>query len=188
IEVIKAIRGITDQRLFVDANQGWTDVEEAIDTAAELVELGVGLIEQPFAKGEPENAGRLRDRCGVPVIADEDVQTAGDIAQLSRYYDGINIKLMKAGGIREAHKMIREARELGLKVLLGCMTESSIGISAAAQLAQYADWCDLDGNLLITNDTCNGVATVNGELRLSDAPGIGITGEGNLSSLFGPGG
>ncbi len=184
IEAVSAIREITDQELFVDANQAWTDVEESVMIAHELVELGVGLIEQPFPKGEWQKAGELRMNCEVPVVADEDVQRPSDIGKLAPFYDGVNIKLMKCGGIREGFRMIREARHHGLKILLGCMTESSIGISAAAQLAHLADWCDLDGNLLIKNDTRTGVETIAGELRSSDTPGIGITDDSRLRRLF----
>ncbi len=123
--------------------------------------------------------------CEVPVIADEDVQGIDDIERLANSYDGINIKLMKCGGIREALRMIRKARGLGLKILLGCMTESSIGISAASQIASLADWCDLDGNLLINNDTCTAIETTEGELRLTDAPGIGIRDDSKLREMFG---
>ena len=186
VDVIAAIRSVTDQQLYVDANRGWDDIDTAIRTCERLVELGVGLIEQPFRQGEAEKAGVLRDICPVPIVADEDVQTIDDIESLAGFYDGINVKLMKAGGIRGALRMIRAARMSGLKVLLGCMTESSIGISAAAQLAHLADWCDLDGNLLIENDTCVGVKTIDGELKIKDTPGIGITDDSALAELFKP--
>ena len=184
VAVIQAIRDVTNQNLYVDANQGWGEIEDAISTSAKLVDLGVGLIEQPFKKGEAQKAGELRKSCGAPVVADEDVQSNDDIERLAQYYDGVNIKLMKAGGIREAFKMIRTAKRYDLDVLIGCMTESSIGISASAQIAHLANWWDLDGNLLIKNDTCTGVETVDGELKLSDAPGIGITDDSILRELF----
>ncbi len=184
IAIIEAIRKITDQRLFVDVNQGWSDAGKAIKTSQRLVELGVGLIEQPFPKGEAEKAGKLRNEIAVPVVADEEVQSLADIERVAEHYDGVNIKLTKAGGIREARRMMKAARIRGLKVLLGCMTESSIGISAAAQLAHMADWCDLDGNLLIKNDTCRGVSTKDGRLEVTGAPGIGITDDSKLRGLF----
>lgn len=184
VAVIEAIRNITEQGLFVDANQGWGDLDKAIDTADRLVELGVGLIEQPFSTGQHEKAGALKDSCKVPIVADEDVKCLEDIDRLAKYYDGVNIKLMKAGGVYRANQMISAARDRGLKILLGCMTESSIGISAAAQIADRADWCDLDGNLLIKNDTCTGVITSKGELHLSDDPGIGIKDDSLLRKLF----
>lgn len=184
IAVIEAIRSVTSQNLFVDANQGWKDVEQAVTTAERLVELGVGLIEQPFPVGQHKKAGSLKASCGVPIVADEEVQSLEDIDRLADYYDGVNIKLMKAGGIYRAVEMIYTARDKGLAVLLGCMTESSIGISAAAQIAHLADWCDLDGNLLIKNDTCTGARTREGELLVSDEPGIGITDDTRLRELF----
>jgi L-alanine-DL-glutamate epimerase-like enolase superfamily enzyme len=185
IAVIRAIREVTDQKLFVDANQGWTDIEPAIETAYKLVELGVGLIEQPFPTGQERKADALRKECPVPIVADEDVQSADDIKRLAGFYDGVNIKLMKAGGIAASLSMIEIAKENGLKVLLGCMTESSIGISAAAQIAHLADWCDLDGNLLIKNDTCKAVQTIEGRLVVTGEPGLGITDDSNLRKRFG---
>ena len=185
VEIVSGIREVSDQQLLVDANQGWNDLDVAMRTAEELVELGVRLIEQPFPVGEEFKAGRLKTQLDVPVIADEDVQSIVDIKRLAPYYDGVNIKLMKAGGIRAGVRMILEARQRGLSVLLGCMTESSLGISAAAQLAPYADWCDLDGNLLIKNDTCTGVKTINGELVLSNRNGIGITDDTPISDILG---
>ena len=184
VHVIEAIREVTDQELLVDANQGWDDLDDALETAHQLIDLGVGLIEQPFKQGEHEKAGALAARCAVPLIADEDIQTLEDIDRLAPFYDGINVKLMKAGGIEPAVKMISRAREKGLKVLIGCMTESSIGISAAAQISHLADWLDLDGNLLIKNDTCTAVQTIDGDLVLSEAPGIGITDDSNLIEIF----
>ena len=175
IEVISAIADITDQKLFVDANQAWTDIDEALETASRLIKLGVQLIEQPFKKGMYKKAKVLKENVEIPIIADEDVQGFSDISKLSESYDGINIKLMKCGGIYEAFRMIKEARKHKMKILLGCMTESSIGISAASQLSGYVDWCDLDGNLLIKNDTCEGIKCVEGYLRPEGKHGIGIT-------------
>jgi L-alanine-DL-glutamate epimerase-like enolase superfamily enzyme len=185
VGIITAISEITDQKLFVDANQGWSDMDKAIETSHQLIDLGVALIEQPFPCGKWKETRTLKDNISVPVIADEDVQSRSDIEKLAPYFDGINIKLMKAGGIYPAFEMIKTARKFGLKVLLGCMTESSVGISAAAQLAPLANWCDLDGNLLITNDTCAGVRCVDGELILSKEAGIGLSDESGLRELFG---
>jgi len=184
VEIVKAIREVTDQQLYVDANQAWEDISTASQVAAELVELGVGLIEQPFPVGQAEKARKLRKTCTVPVVADEEVQSFDDVERLADWYDGINIKLLKAGGIREGFRMIQKANECGLKVLLGCMTESSIGISAAGQLAPLANWLDLDGNLLIENDTCTAIKTINGELKPTGAPGIGITDDSELRKLL----
>ncbi|NNF00603.1 MAG: dipeptide epimerase, partial [Pyrinomonadaceae bacterium] len=184
LEVVSAIAEVTDQRLFVDANQAWTEPEEALETSRSLIKLGVELIEQPFAKGAWEKAKLLKENLEVPVIADEDVLGFSDIKKLSEYYDGINIKLMKCGGLHEAFRMTREARACGMKILLGCMTESSIGISAASQLAGFVDWCDLDGNLLIKNDTCQGIRCVDGLLIPEETSGIGITDDRKLRELL----
>lgn len=184
VEVISAIADVTDQKLFVDANQAWTDAEEAIEISSRLIEFGVQLIEQPFAKGEYEKAKILKESLNVPVVADEDVQGFSDIKKLAEFYDGINIKLMKCGGLHEAFKMIKEARKYDLKILLGCMTESSIGISAASQLANFVDWCDLDGNLLIKNDTCEGIKCIDGYLIPEEINGVGITNDQNLRELL----
>jgi len=183
VEVISAIAEVTDQKLFIDANQAWTDADEAIEISRRLIELGVELIEQPFAKGEYGKAKVLKESLSVPIVADEDVQGFSDIEKLAEFYDGINIKLMKCGGLHEAFRMIKEARKHGLKTLLGCMTESSIGISAASQLAGYVDWCDLDGNLLIKNDTCEGIRCVDGYLIPNQTSGIGITNDQTLRDL-----
>ncbi len=184
VEIISAIADVTDQKLFVDANQAWTDAEEALHISRRLTKLGVALIEQPFAKGELEKAKFLKENIDVPVIADEDVQGFSDVEKLAEFYDGINIKLMKCGGLHKAFRMIKKARAYGTNVLLGCMTESSIGISAAAQLAGYVDWCDLDGNLLIKNDTCEGIGCVDGFLIPRETSGIGITDDHSLRELF----
>jgi L-alanine-DL-glutamate epimerase-like enolase superfamily enzyme len=124
----------------------------------------------------------LRQRCAelnikLPIIADEAVKLAADIPRLAEAYDGINIKLMKAGGLQEALRMITLARCLNLKILLGCMIESSLGITAAAHISPLVDWADLDGNLLISNDPFTGVKVEKGKLILPDAPGLGVSGE-----------
>ena len=185
VEIVGQIAEHVDAELYVDLNQGWTDVEAAVETAESLTELGVGLIEQPFPVGRYEDAARLRDSLDVPMIADEDLQTIEQLDDIAGCYDGVNIKLMKSGGIRPAIELIQRAKELGLSILLGCMTESSIGISAAARLGQFADWCDLDGNLLIKNDTCSGVDTVKGELVDNGEPGIGIDDDVRLREFLG---
>ncbi len=184
VEIISKISEITNQELFVDANQGWNDTDKAIETANKIIALGVRLIEQPFPKGMWNETRALQDKISISIIADEDVQTKDDIEKLAGYFDGINIKLMKCGGIAEAFEMIRIAKGFGLKILLGCMTESSIGISAAYQIAGLADWCDLDGNLLIKNDTCEAIKCVDGQLIGNNNVGIGITNDANLRSMF----
>lgn len=164
IKIMQSIRNISDQRLWIDANQGWSSVEEALTITSALEEIGVELIEQPFKVGEWEKVAQLVDKSNIAIVADEDCQRLEDIDKLAPYYDAINIKLMKCTGVHEAMKMIHKARILNLKVMLGCMTESSIGISAAAHLAPLVDWADLDGNMLINNDPACGVKIEDGLL------------------------
>lgn len=175
-EIINAIRTVTDKSIRVDANEGWKDKEVAVKKAEWMQSRGVEFIEQPMPAGMLEETAWVRQRVKLPLIADEAVLTAADIPLLTEAYDGINIKLMKAGGIQEALKMISVARAVGLKVMLGCMIESSIAITAAAHLSPLADWADLDGNLLISNDPFCGVKVSGGRLILNDQPGIGVTG------------
>ncbi len=172
--LIATIREITDKPLLVDANQGWTDREEALRMSEWLATKGVILIEQPFAKTALDDTAWLRERSPLPLIADESAQRLTDVARLRGVFDGINIKLMKCTGLREAHRMITVARALDMKVMLGCMTETSCAISAAAQLAPLADWADLDGALLITNDPFDGATFDNGRIIPTDRPGIGV--------------
>ncbi len=174
-EMLGAVRAATDKPLRVDANEGWHDKEQALEKIRWLQGLGVELIEQPLPAAMVEETAWLRDRVDIPIVADEAVKRAGDIPQLAGVYDGINIKLMKAGGIQEALRMIHVARALGLKIMLGCMIESSVAISAAAHLSPMVDWADLDGNLLIANDPFAGVTVDRGRLVLSDRPGLGVS-------------
>jgi len=174
-EILSAVRDVTDQPLRVDANEGWRDKHVALEKIRWLQGLGVELIEQPLPAAMLAETAWLRDRVDIPVIADEAVKTTADIPKLARAYDGINIKLMKAGGIQEALEMIHVARALGMKVMLGCMIASSVAISAAAQLSPLVDYADLDGHLLISNDPFVGVTAGRGKLTLSDKPGLGVT-------------
>ena len=139
-----------------------------------LAGQGVLFIEQPMPKEQNDDTAWLRERSPLPLIADESVQRLADVVRAQGVFDGINIKLMKCTGLREAHRMITLARALGLKVMLGCMTETSCAISAAAQLSPLVDWADLDGALLIKNDCFDGVRVVAGKVTLSDRPGIGV--------------
>ncbi len=173
-EIITAIRAVTDKPLLVDANEGWKNKEEALEKIKWLVSRGVEVVEQPLPASMLEETRWLRERTDVPIIADESVKTAADIPSLATAFDGINIKLMKAGGLQEALRMVWLARTLGLKVMLGCMIETSVAISAAASISPLADYADLDGNLLITNDPFTGVTVHKGQLTLSDRPGIGV--------------
>jgi L-Ala-D/L-Glu epimerase / N-acetyl-D-glutamate racemase len=176
-EVINAVRSVTDKILVVDANEGWKTKEVALEKIKWLVGEGVEFIEQPMPSTMIEETRWLRDRVDVPIIADEAVKTAADIPLLSTAYDGINIKLMKAGGIQEAMRMIQMAKALNMKIMLGCMIESSIAISAAAHLSPLVDYADLDGNLLLAEDPFEGVKVDKGKLILNDKPGLGISGE-----------
>jgi len=172
IDILTEIRKHTDQRLWIDANQGWKTLSDAKMICRELQSLGVELIEQPFPIGRLDEVHQLLDQFTMDIIADEECLTIGDIARLSNCYDGINIKLMKCGGIQKAREMIEQARNMNLSVMLGCMTESSIGISAAYQLAHLVDYVDLDGNMLIDNDPAQGAYIVSGYLK--DPSGLGI--------------
>jgi L-alanine-DL-glutamate epimerase-like enolase superfamily enzyme len=172
--LIDAIRDVTDRPITVDANQGWPDRADALRMIEWLATRGVLFIEQPMPKENPDDTAWLRERSPLPLIADESVQRLPDVRRALGVFDGINIKLMKCTGLREAHQMITVARALGLKVMLGCMTETSCAISAAAQLSPLVDWADLDGALLIKNDVFLGTTVVDGKLTLNDLPGIGV--------------
>ena len=173
-EMIQAIRSITDVPICVDVNQGWKDRNMALDMIHWLAERGVVFVEQPMSKYAIDDMAWLTEHSPLPTMADEAVQTIYDVLATHKVYSGINIKLMKCGGMRNAHKMANMAKTMGMKVMVGCMTETSCAISAAAQLAPLADWADLDGNLLINNDLYNGVTIVNGKVTLNELPGIGI--------------
>lgn len=174
-ELVEIIRSKTDKPLCVDANQGWTDKEKALDMCHWLKERGCMFVEQPFDKKMIDETAWLRERSPLPIIADEFCQRIPDVMRAYQVYDGINIKLMKSTGLHEAYKMAVLAKSLGMKLMIGCMTETSCAISAAAQLVPMADWVDLDGNLLIANDSFDGVKVVDGKITLTDKPGIGAT-------------
>lgn len=173
-EMISTIREITDLPLAVDANQGWKDREQALDEIHWLMENGVVMVEQPMAKERLDDNAWITERSPLPIFADEAIQRLADIPSIKGAYHGINIKLMKCTGMREAWKMFNYARAEGMKVMVGCMTETSCAVSAAAQLSPAVDFADLDGNLLITNDLYSGMEVVNGKITLSDRPGIGV--------------
>ena len=173
-EMIETIRTVTDLPLAVDANQGWRDRFKALDMIYWLREHGVVMVEQPMPVDRIDDQAWLNERSPLPLFADESIQRLADVPGMKGLFSGINIKLMKCTGLREAHKMVDLARALGMKVMLGCMTETSCGISAAAQLSPAVDFADLDGNLLISNDIFSGVTVVDGKLTLPSAPGIGV--------------
>ncbi len=174
-ELVEIIRSKTDVPICVDANQGWTDKEKALDMCHWLAERNCLFVEQPMDKSMIEETAWLRERSPLPLIADEFLQRLPDVRRAAQAYNGINIKLMKCTGLHEAYKMAVLARALGMKVMLGCMTETSCAISAAAQIAPMADWADLDGNLLISNDIFDGAKIIAGKISIPrDRPGIGV--------------
>jgi len=173
-EMIQTIRSVTDKPICVDVNQGWKDKNMALDMIHWLATQGVVFVEQPMSRLAVDDMAWLTENSPLPTMADEAVQTVYDVLSVYKVYSGINIKLMKCGGMRNAHKMADMAKILGMKVMIGCMTETSCAVSAAAQLSPMADWADLDGNLLISNDIYDGVKVVDGKMTLSQLPGIGI--------------
>ena len=173
-EMVETIRSVTDKPLCVDVNQGWTDKNKALEMIHWLKEKGVVFVEQPMPKTAIDDMAWLTANSPLPTIGDESVQRLPDVIKAKGVYNGINIKLMKCTGMREAHQMLTLAKSLGMKVMIGCMTETSCAISAAAQLSSKCNWADLDGNLLISNDPYSGVQVVNGKITLIDQPGIGI--------------
>ena len=172
--LIETIRSVTDVPICVDVNQGWTDKTIAYEMINWLDENNVLFIEQPMPKEMKDEIAWLTQHSPLPIIADEAVKRLSDIDDSVGIYSGINIKLMKCTGMNEAYKMIQQARKNKMKVMIGCMTETSCAVSAAAQLSSQVDWADLDGNLLISNDLFKGVEIVNGKIRLNNLPGIGI--------------
>lgn len=174
-ELVETIRECRpDVPLCVDANQGWNDRARALEMCHWLKERGCMFVEQPFDKSRLDDAAWLTERSPLPVIADEAVQRLTDVGRLAGAYSGINIKLMKSTGMHEAYQMAVLARALGMKVMLGCMTETSCAVTAAAQLSPLADYADLDGNLLISNDRFDGLTIENGRVIIPSRPGIGV--------------
>jgi len=173
-EVMQAVRDVTDKVVRVDANEGWRDREVALRRIEWLENLNVELVEQPMPAGNLEDAEWLKERSPLPLIADEDAGSATDVPDLARAFHGVNVKLMKAGGIGPAHQMINAARNAGMDVMLGCMIESSLGIAAAAHLAPLVDYIDLDGHLLLTNDPYEGLEYRKGRLVLPEGSGLGV--------------
>jgi L-alanine-DL-glutamate epimerase-like enolase superfamily enzyme len=151
-QMLQDFKSISDKAFAVDVNQGWDNLEYAISFSQKLVDTGCVLIEQPFHKEDREFTRKLRETISIPIIADEACQTIQDLGSLENAFSGVNVKLQKCGGITAAYKMILLAREIKLKVLIGCMSESHIGCDAADSLSPLCDWCDLDGKFLIKND------------------------------------
>ncbi|NOR76246.1 MAG: dipeptide epimerase [Draconibacterium sp.] len=173
-EMINTIRSVTDVPLYIDVNQGWKDKNHALEMIHWLSERGIEFVEQPLPKNQVDDMAWLTENSPLPTIADEAFQRLADIAKFKDVYSGINIKLMKSTGLREAHKMITVARALDMNVMIGCMTETSCAVSAASQLSPLVDWADLDGSLLISNDVFKGMEVIKGKVTLNNLPGIGI--------------
>jgi L-Ala-D/L-Glu epimerase len=173
-EMIEVIRSCTDKPLSADVNQGWKNRDYALRMALWLKERGVIFLEQPMPKEQVEDIAWLKQNSPLAIVGDEGIQNLEDLLKFRDVYSGVNVKLMKCGGIRAAYNMMKTARVLGMKVMIGCMTETSCAVTAAAQLSPLADWCDLDGNLLISNDPYDGIKIVDGKVTIPSRPGIGI--------------
>jgi muconate cycloisomerase len=172
VERVRAVRSVTEVPLQVDVNEYWT-FDEAVDALPQLEELGVEYCEQPLRHGDDDGT-KLKAASPIPIFVDEDCHTLKDVAECAGIAHGINIKLAKSGGIREAVRMAHTARALGLGVMLGCMIESGLGIAPGAAIASLCDYIDLDGNLLIAHDPWPGVELVDGVQTPSEEPGLGV--------------
>ncbi len=175
-EILAAVRSVTNKTLRVDANEGWKEKELALRKVEWLAQNGVDIVEQPMPVEMMEETAWVKARAPIPIIADESVKTSGDIPKLAEAFDGINIKVDKAGGLQESLRMIWMARSLGMKIMLGCMVSSSLSITAAAHLSPLTDYPDLDGHLLLASDPFKGVQVKDGWLILPDKPGLGVEG------------
>lgn len=173
LEIVRALRQHTRAIFRVDANTAWT-VEQTLAIAPELKELGVEFLEQPLKRDDWEGMKRLRAECKLPIIADESCQREEDVARCAESFHGINIKLSKAGGLTPARRMIAQAKHLRLKVMVGCMNESSVGISAIGMLLPQLDYVDMDGAVLIAEDIAEGVRLERGRPVFPDRPGNGV--------------
>ncbi len=172
LAIIQYLRTLTDKPFRVDANTAWTP-RQTVENAVTFKDYGVEFIEQPLPYEAYAEMKKIKSKLALPVIADESVRTEEDIAKCVDAFDGVNVKLVKAGGITPARRMLIEARNLGLKTMIGCMTESSVGISAAAQLLPLCDYADLDGALLLKKDIAQGVKIENGRIILPTTGGTG---------------
>jgi len=182
-KILSAIRAETDKLIRVDANEGW-DLETGIMMCKWLADRNVEFVEQPFKSMNLDDTVKLRKKSPLPLIADENSLNSGDIPGIHNVFDGINIKLMKCGSLFEALKMVKMARERDMLIMLGCMIESSVSITAAAHLSPLVDYADLDGNLLINNDPYRGVLVENGKLVLPQGNGLGVSLNSNEQNLM----
>jgi L-alanine-DL-glutamate epimerase-like enolase superfamily enzyme len=172
VDRVRAVREVADVPLQVDVNEYW-ELDEALDALPQLAELGVEYCEQPLMRGN-EDGAKLKAASPIPIFVDEDCHTLDTVAACAAIAHGINIKLAKSGGVREAVRMAHAARALGLGVMLGCMVESGLGIAPGAAIAGLCDYIDLDGNLLIAEDPWPGVELVDGVQTPSEQPGLGV--------------
>ncbi len=173
IETIEAIRGIYAGAIRIDANEGWNP-DQAVTILRELARFEIEFCEQPIPAGSPAKLRYIRERTRIPIVTDEDSKDANDLAALIGCVDGVNVKLVKCGGIRAALAMIHTARALGFRVMLGCMVESAICSTAAAHLSPLVDWADLDGPFLVASDPFAGIVYNRGKIVLPTAPGLGV--------------
>jgi len=173
VATIEMIRSKYTGTIRIDANEGWS-AEQAVETLRELERFDIEFCEQPIEAGHPEQLRYIKERARIPIVTDEDSLTAQDLPKLMGCVDGINVKLVKTGGIRGAIKMIHTARALGMKIMLGCMVESQISATAAAQISPLVDWADIDGPFLTKDDPYSGITYDRGKIVLPDGPGLGV--------------
>jgi L-alanine-DL-glutamate epimerase-like enolase superfamily enzyme len=176
LATVRELRRHTSARFRVDANEGWV-AEQALENARALAELDVEFIEQPLPHGDWEGMRYLHSRSPLPLVADESCAVEADVERCAGYFHGVNVKLVKCGGLTPARRMFARARQLGLRTMIGCMTESSVGISAAAQLLPWCDYADLDGAVLLADDVASGVKLERGRVVFPDRPGTGVEGK-----------
>lgn len=174
LEVVKELRKHTDAVFRVDANCGWTP-EQTINNAVELKKLGVEFIEQPLKADNWEGHKEVYKHSVLPIIADESCQVEADVTKCHNHFHGVNVKLTKCGGVTSGKRMLEQARSLGMKTMVGCMTESTVGISAIAHLLPLLDYVDMDGALLLSEDIAKGVSIKDGVTTYSDLNGTGVT-------------
>lgn len=172
LEILRELRKHTNAVFRIDPNTGWT-AEQTLDYVPELIKLGVEFIEQPLPPDDWKGQRLLYEKCPLPLIADESCQREADVERCHGYFHGINIKLVKCGGITPARRMIQKARERDMRVMVGCMTESTVGVSAIAHLLPMLDYVDMDGPLLLREDIAEGVQMKEGKIYYADAPGTG---------------
>jgi L-Ala-D/L-Glu epimerase len=180
-EIIQEIRKVTDKPVLVDANEGWKTIDEAMNNIRFLGEMNIDLIEQPMPSSMTEEMIELKSMCDIPLFADESFTGREDLGELARRFHGINIKLMKTGSMRIAMQKIAEARKYGLKVMIGCMVETSLADTASAILSLWADYADVDGHLLVRENPFTGlIINREGFVTLNDTPGLGVEMSGDI--------